>query len=407
MNSSIIKDLTPNSIAWNVGGTINGFFDQQNAGSYSSAELHVIGGMTHQQWAQTLHDSAQSLIAQGKITTKNLNSGAAKQLIEYYATLKMGHFLNDSQKMGDFQTRANYATLALFIAKTLASAGTPIATVIAGNSKVQSQLTSIAKETDAQGNFKFPNFTLQMAELLRRWPQELPDTVPHSTSPFATYAENLGTVKFVKEHTGLVGQFPYLSAFLADVTSKNASYDPSAAHLFGSLNLRQKETPKEYIAAQAVANGNYMYYNILAPKFAQLYPGTAGMGMSKEGLYQWSQAGRSYGTSENHVWASEHFGGHSQTISQNAYAELKTFLKNPANFKGIDQTKVNMFRWLVNQRENWVKVYNNSSATERQALKKNWIAAVTNLASIPQYSYMSAEITSVFRNLPVPFEGTP
>jgi hypothetical protein len=321
------------------------------------------------------------------------------------AAIKLGNLLNDQQKMGDFQVRANYATLALFTAKTLASAGTPLSVVIAGNSKIQSQLTSIAKEKDAQGNFKFPNYTMQMAELLRRWPQELPDTVPHTTSPFSTYAENLGTVKFVKEHTALVGQFPWLSAFLSDVTGKNASYDPSAAHLFGTLNLRQKETPDKYITAQAVANGNYMYYDLLAPKYAQMYPGTAGMGMSKEGLYQWELAGKSYGSSDNHIWASDHFGGHAQKVATNAYDELKTFLQNPSNFKGIDPTKINMFGWLVDQRENWLKVYQKSSPTERLQLKKDWTNGVTAVAATPQYAYMSAEINSIFRNLPVPFEG--
>jgi len=407
MNSSIMKDLTPNSIAWNVGGEISGFFNQESASSYTSAENHVIGNMVDDLWAKALHDSAQSLIAQGKITEKNLNSGAAKQLIEQNATIKLGITLNDSRKMGDLQVKANYATLALFTAKTLASAGTPIAMVIAGNSKVQAQLTAIAQEKDAQGNFKFPNYTLQMAELLRRWPQELPDTVPHTTSPFATYAENLGTVKFVKNHTNIVNNFPYLSAFLADLTGKNASYDPSAAHLFGTLNLRQKETPQQYLTAQAVANGNYMAYNIMAPKFAELYPGDAGMGMSKRGLYEWNKAIQAYGTSDNFIWAQEHYGGHSKSVAENAYDELKVFLKNPSNFKGIDPTKINMFRWLVAQRENWEKIYANSSENERTNLKRYWIQGIDKLISVPQYSYMSAEITSVFRNLPVPFEGTP
>lgn len=403
MNSSIIKDLTPNSIAWDVGGTINGFMNQEKAGSYTSAEIYTIGQMIDQEWAQALHDTTQSLIAQGKVTDKNINNSAVKQYIEQMATIKLGNKLNDTQQMSDLQVRANYATVALFVAKTLASAGTPLSMVIASNSKVQSQLTAIAKEKDAQGNFKFPNYTLQMAELLRRWPQELPDTVPHTTSPFSTYAENLGTVKFVKEHTALVGQFPYLSAFLANVSGKDASYDPSAAHLFGTLNLRQKETPQQYITAQAVANGNYMYYNILAPQFAKLYPGNAGMGMSKEGLYEWGQAGKAYAANDNYAWGQEHFGGHSQMVAVKAYDELKIFLKDPSNFNGIDPTKIGMFRWLVSQREGWEKAYRASNPADRKTLKSDWENGIATLTAMPQYAYMSSEINSIFRNLPVPF----
>ena len=404
MQSSIASDLFPNSTIQNVYKGVYGHMNQNQVGSYLSSELYSIGNEGSNILTKYRNETIDSLLKQGQINKQNINSGAAQQLINYYTARKVSLFLENPNNRTDLQSEANWATTALYASKTLTSLATPLSSVIASDIHVQKQLDAIALEKDKNGDFKFPSYTLQVAELLRKFPTELFDTVAHTKSPFSTYLETVGTVKYVQDHPEMVKNNPYLSAFLSSQQGTDSKYDPVASQLLGEFALRQKETPTEYMQAMRVALGNYMYYDVMLPGFKDLYPGTYANGLSSAGYYAWVAAGKAYGQSTNSAWLSEHMGGNSKNVASQAYTELQSFMKNSSYVATLTPAQKQYIPLLVTARSEWEKEYASAAGntSEQSRLRAQWYNNCTTAITLPGWKDISPIITGVFRNLPAP-----
>ena len=245
---------------------------------------------------------------------------------------------------------------------------------------------------------------MQVAELLRKFPTELFNTVAHTKSPFSTYLETVGTVKYVQDHPEMVKNNPYLSAFLSSQQGTDSKYDPVASQLLGEFALRQKETPTEYMQAMRVALGNYMYYDVMLPGFKDLYPGTYANGLSSAGYYAWAAAGKAYGQSTNSAWLSEHMGGNSKNVASQAYTELQSFMKNSSYVATLTPAQKQYIPLLVTARSEWEKEYASAAGntSEQSRLRAQWYNNCTTAITLPGWKDISTIITGVFRNLPAP-----
>ena len=404
MQSSIASDLFPNSTIQNVYKGVYGHMNQNQVGSYLSSELYSIGNEGSNILTKYRNETIDSLLKKGQINKQNINSGAAQQLINYYTARKVSLFLENPNNRTDLQSEANWATTALYASKTLTSLATPLSSVIASDIHVQKQLDAIALEKDKNGDFKFPSYTLQVAELLRKFPTELFNTVAHTKSPFSTYLETVGTVKYVQDHPEMVKNNPYLSAFLSSQQGTDSKYDPVASQLLGEFALRQKETPTEYMQAMRVALGNYMYYDVMLPGFKDLYPGTYANGLSSAGYYAWAAAGKAYGQSTNSAWLSEHMGGNSKNVASQAYTELQSFMKNSSYVATLTPAQKQYIPLLVTARSEWEKEYASAAGntSEQSRLRAQWYNNCTTAITLPGWKDISTIITGVFRNLPAP-----
>ena len=404
MRSSIASDLFPNSTIQNVYKGVYGHMNQNQVGSYLSSELYSIGNEGSNILTKYRNETIDSLLKKGQINKQNINSGAAQQLINYYTARKVSLFLENPNNRTDLQSEANWATTALYASKTLTSLATPLSSVIASDIHVQKQLDAIALEKDKNGDFKFPSYTLQVAELLRKFPTELFNTVAHTKSPFSTYLETVGTVKYVQDHPEMVKNNPYLSAFLSSQQGTDSKYDPVASQLLGEFALRQKETPTEYMQAMRVALGNYMYYDVMLPGFKDLYPGTYANGLSSAGYYAWAAAGKAYGQSTNSAWLSEHMGGNSKNVASQAYTELQSFMKNSSYVATLTPAQKQYIPLLVTARSEWEKEYARAAGntSEQSRLRAQWYNNCTTAITLPGWKDISTIITGVFRNLPAP-----
>ena len=404
MRSSIASDLFPNSTIQNVYKGVYGHMNQNQVGSYLSSELYSIGNEGSNILTKYRNETIDSLLKKGQINKQNINSGAAQQLINYYTARKVSLFLENPNNRTDLQSEANWATTALYASKTLTSLATPLSSVIASDTHVQKQLDAIALEKDKNGDFKFPSYTLQVAELLRKFPTELFNTVAHTKSPFSTYLETVGTVKYVQDHPEMVKNNPYLSAFLSSQQGTDSKYDPVASQLLGEFALRQKETPTEYMQAMRVALGNYMYYDVMLPGFKDLYPGTYANGLSSAGYYAWAAAGKAYGQSTNSAWLSEHMGGNSKNVASQAYTELQSFMKNSSYVATLTPAQKQYIPLLVTARSEWEKEYASAAGntSEQSRLRAQWYNNCTTAITLPGWKDISTIITGVFRNLPAP-----
>jgi len=404
MRSSIASDLFPNSTLQNVYKGVYGHMNQNQVSSYLSSELYSIGNEGSNILIKYRNETIDTLLKNGQINKQNINSGAAQQLINYYTARKVSLFLENPNNRTDLQSEANWATTSLYAAKTLTSLATPLSSVIASDIHVQKQLDAIALEKDKNGDFKFPSYTLQVAELLRRFPTELFNTVAHTKSPFSTYLETIGTVKYVQNHPQLVKEFPFLSAFMSSQQGADAKYDPVASQILGEFALRQKETPTEYTQAMRVALGNYMYYDVMLPGFQKLYPGTYQDGLSSAGYYAWTAAGKSYGQSMNSAWLSEHLGGNTYTVAAQSYTELQSFMKNPSHVATLTPAQKQYIPLLLDARSAWEKQYKAAAGntSEQSQLRKEWRDNCTAATTLPGWQDVSTIITGVFRPLPPP-----
>jgi len=404
MRSSIASDLFPNSTLQNVYKGVYGHMNQNQVSSYLSSELYSIGNEGSNILTKYRNETIDTLLKNGQINKQNINSGAAQQLINYYTARKVSLFLENPNNRTDLQSEANWATTSLYAAKTLTSFGTPLSSVIASDIHVQKQLDAIALEKDKNGDFKFPSYTLQVAELLRRFPTELFNTVAHTKSPFSTYLETIGTVKYVQNHPQLVKEFPFLSAFMSSQQGADAKYDPVASQILGEFALRQKETPTEYTQAMRVAVGNYMYYDVMLPGFQKLYPGTYQDGLSSAGYYAWTAAGKSYGQSMNSAWLSEHLGGNTYTVAAQSYTELQSFMKNPSHVATLTPAQKQYIPLLLDARSAWEKQYKAAAGntSEQSQLRRQWRDNCTAATTLPGWKDVSTIITGVFRPLPPP-----
>ena len=404
MQSSIASDLFPNSTIQNVYKGVYGHMNQNQVGSYLSSELYSIGNEGSNILTKYRNETIDLLLKKGQINKQNINSGAAQQLINYYTARKVSLFLENPNNRTDLQSEANWATTALYASKTLTSLATPLSSVIASDIHVQKQLDAIALEKDKNGDFKFPSYTLQVAELLRKFPTELFNTVAHTKSPFSTYLETVGTVKYVQDHPEMVKNNPYLSAFLSSQQGTDSKYDPVASQLLGEFALRQKETPTEYMQAMRVALGNYMYYDVMLPGFKDLYPGTYANGLSSAGYYAWAAAGKAYGQSTNSAWLSEHMGGNSKNVASQAYTELQSFMKNSSYVATLTPAQKQYIPLLVTARSEWEKEYASAAGntSEQSRLRAQWYNNCTTAITLPGWKDISPIITGVFRNLPAP-----
>ena len=404
MRSSIASDLFPNSTLQNVYKGVYGHMNQNQVSSYLSSELYSIGNEGSNILTKYRNETIDTLLKNGQINKQNINSGAAQQLINYYTARKVSLFLENPNNRTDLQSEANWATTSLYAAKTLTSLATPLSSVIASDIHVQKQLDAIALEKDKNGDFKFPSYTLQVAELLRRFPTELFNTVAHTKSPFSTYLETIGTVKYVQNHPQLVKEFPFLSAFMSSQQGADAKYDPVASQILGEFALRQKETPTEYTQAMRVAVGNYMYYDVMLPGFQKLYPGTYQDGLSSAGYYAWTAAGKSYGQSMNSAWLSEHLGGNTYTVAAQSYTELQSFMKNPNHVATLTPAQKQYIPLLLDARSAWEKQYKAAAGntSEQSQLRQQWRDNCTAATTLPGWKDVSTIITGVFRPLPPP-----
>jgi len=404
MQSSIASDLFPNSTLQNVYKGVYGHMNQNQVSSYLSSELYSIGNEGSNILTKYRNETIDTLLKNGQINKQNINSGAAQQLINYYTARKVSLFLENPNNRTDLQSEANWATTSLYAAKTLTSLATPLSSVIASDIHVQKQLDAIALEKDKNGDFKFPSYTLQVAELLRRFPTELFNTVAHTKSPFSTYLETIGTVKYVQNHPQLVKEFPFLSAFMSSQQGADAKYDPVASQILGEFALRQKETPTEYTQAMRVALGNYMYYDVMLPGFQKLYPGTYQDGLSSAGYYAWTAAGKSYGQSMNSAWLSEHLGGNTYTVAAQSYTELQSFMKNPSHVATLTPAQKQYIPLLLDARSAWEKQYKAAAGntSEQSQLRQQWRDNCTKATTLPGWQDVSTIITGVFRPLPPP-----
>ena len=404
MQSSIASDLFPNSTLQNVYKGVYGHMNQNQVSSYLSSELYSIGNEGSNILTKYRNETIDTLLKNGQINKQNINSGAAQQLINYYTARKVSLFLENPNNRTDLQSEANWATTSLYAAKTLTSLATPLSSVIASDIHVQKQLDAIALEKDKNGDFKFPSYTLQVAELLRRFPTELFNTVAHTKSPFSTYLETIGTVKYVENHPQLVKEFPFLSAFMSSQQGADAKYDPVASQILGEFALRQKETPTEYTQAMRVALGNYMYYDVMLPGFKKLYPGTYADNLSSAGYYAWIAAGKSYGQSMNSAWLSEHLGGNTYTVAAQSYTELQSFMKNPSHVATLTPAQKQYIPLLLDARSAWEKQYKAAAGntSEQSQLRQQWRDNCTKATTLPGWQDVSTIITGVFRPLPPP-----
>jgi len=404
MQSSIASDLFPNSTLQNVYKGVYGHMNQNQVSSYLSSELYSIGNEGSNILIKYRNETIDTLLKNGQINKQNINSGAAQQLINYYTARKVSLFFENPNNLTDLQSEANWATTSLYAAKTLTSLATPLSSVIASDIHVQKQLDAIALEKDKNGDFKFPSYTLQVAELLRRFPTELFNTVAHTKSPFSTYLETIGTVKYVENHPQLVKEFPFLSAFMSSQQGADAKYDPVASQILGEFALRQKETPTEYTQAMRVALGNYMYYDVMLPGFQKLYPGTYQDGLSSAGYYAWTAAGKSYGQSMNSAWLSEHLGGNTYTVAAQSYTELQSFMKNPSHVATLTPAQKQYIPLLLDARSAWEKQYKAAAGntSEQSQLRQQWRDNCTKATTLPGWQDVSTIITGVFRPLPPP-----
>ena len=404
MQSSIASDLFPNSTLQNVYKGVYGHMNQNQVSSYLSSELYSIGNEGSNILTKYRNETIDTLLKNGQINKQNINSGAAQQLINYYTARKVSLFFENPNNLTDLQSEANWATTSLYAAKTLTSLATPLSSVIASDIHVQKQLDAIALEKDKNGDFKFPSYTLQVAELLRRFPTELFNTVAHTKSPFSTYLETIGTVKYVQNHPQLVKEFPFLSAFMSSQQGADAKYDPVASQILGEFALRQKETPTEYTQAMRVALGNYMYYDVMLPGFQKLYPGTYQDGLSSAGYYAWTAAGKSYGQSMNSAWLSEHLGGNTYTVAAQSYTELQSFMKNPSHVATLTPAQKQYIPLLLDARSAWEKQYKAAAGntSEQSQLRQQWRDNCTKATTLPGWQDVSTIITGVFRPLPPP-----
>ena len=412
MQSSIWSDLFPNSTVKNIKNGIYGHMNQQQASSYLSAENHVITQQGQNMLDQFRNEAIAEMQKQGIINKQNINSGSVQQLIMQFALTKFDTFMKDPRNRGDLQDAANWATTALYASKTFSTFFTPLSAVITANTKVQTQLNNIALEKDANGEYKYPNRTLQIAELIHRFPTEMFDVVSNSNSPFSVWNQNLGNLKYVNDHYNMVMEHPYITAFLANQEGNNATYAPAASALFGAMGLRQLQTPKEHIDAMRVASGNQMFYGVMQPQFQSLYPGDyyfsnpadPSTGMSKQGYNAWQAAGKAYANNDNAVWGAHQYGGEKRNTAVASYNDLLSFMKNKDYAKTLTSAQKEIIPLLVDQRQQWEKKYKDAAGEKfvQSDLKAEWYKTMTDILNLPAFAPMSNLITSVFRPLPPP-----
>jgi len=404
MNSSIWSDLFPNSTAQNIYKGVYGYFNQNEVGSYLSSEIHVVGNQATDFWTGLRLQAAAMLEKKGAINAQNIRSGAAQELISYYAGRKFDQFMKNPINRADFQDDANWHTAALYAAKTLVSTGTPLSAVISSDTQVQTQLNKIALEKDAQGDYRFPTYTLQVAELLRRFPNELFGTMAHTESPFSTWNENYGSVAYVNAHEKLVKAYPYITAFLGSQVGKGSQYDPVASQIFEGLGLRAKETPSEFINNMRITHGNYQFYNVMLPEYQSLYPGTYSDGLSSEGYYAWQTSGKYYAENTNSAWGNYHYGGQAKQTAVDTYQDLQSFMKDSNAVATLTPEQKQYLPLLIDARKSWEKQYLAAAGekSEQTALESQWYNECTTASTTPGWSQFASIITGVFQKLPPP-----
>lgn len=403
MRSSAIDDLVPNTFVRNAYKGAMGFIDQNNAGSYISTELYVIQDMA-QQKLEEFYKQAQE--AHPSLSSEELKRfGSKQQLWSFYANNMFSQYFQEDNglRYAEFVKTANLRTAFLYSFKTIMSYSSPTAVSIGQRFLHNKEFEAIAKEKDTDGSLKFPTYFLQADEYSRRHPDRLLDLIGHTKSTGARWSSTAEARKFMENNYGIVNSFPNASAYLvADLGGKS---DNRALQLEYALNLRKRETPKEFMNSLEVSLGNHYYrqmYDVLKADPSNIDPNTGGLNY-KAGMQLRSMA-TAYGQTVNPIWLADKNSGRKNNVAYKTYNEMKQMIANKQNYKAFPPGAMDTYKSLIYLREQYEEAYNARvlNGEKTGALRSQWYDYCTKLADNPEWKQYAGFVTDVMRNLPNP-----
>jgi len=309
---------------------------------------------------------------------------------------------NDPEFAQNFLDQAHSAAIMMFLTKAAIAFGMPVATSIQEQFSKNPEFQSIQQEIDPLTNQKY-TFASATAEFNRRYPDHIFDLTAHSQSTYSTYPETASAVAILSANPEIAKNYPYGAAYLIDRTAK---YSPQAYTLEVSMNLRSKDSPREYLNAILKAAGQDYYYNYLA-----VQPEFGGNGNNPGNNISYSQyaalqnTAKEYGRNSNPTWYAEFAGGVRFASEIKAINDMTKMLKDPSIPESViskdDRSK---FQDLLDQYNHTVAQVKSLKSVKDSAgassIENGWFAWCNNAALDPYYAKQAYFITSVLRSLP-------
>jgi len=405
MRSSALDDLLPNSFLRNTTKGIYGFFQQNNPSAYTSTELYVMGDMAQQKFDEFFQQAKADHPSLDDAQLKQF--GSREQLWAFYAERSFDEYFNDPSNYNGFVQQANLRTGFLYVMKTLISYSSPTAVSVGERFLKNDEFKAIGQEKDENGQKKFPTYFLQANEFSRRYPNRIFDLLGHTKSPGARWATNDPAFKFIEENYDVVRAAPNASAYLTSLEGSD-SFNYEALKFEYALGLRQRETPKEFMTALRVKNGNTYYGQLYRAYMADpnnVDPATGRL--NYKAAMDLRTKATIYGQTLNPIWLADKNSGRKNNVAYKTYNEMKQLVADPSQAHIFPKGQLSIYKQLIDIRAQYEAVYNDyvANGDKTGELRGQWYDYCTQLSENDEFKQYAGFVTEVMRNLPNPQQG--
>ena len=257
-----------------------------------------------------------------------LANTAASDYIVGQASKMFADYFKDPAHYTNFTADARGAALTLQVTKIFATVLSPLSPSVQATFTKEPDFLKIEAEKTAAGKPKYPVFQAAYNELAQRAPGHSLDITSRSNSGQGAWPETNQTVAFAAKYPSVIATYGYAAAFLQNdpAYSNGGKFNISAYALLTNLNLRTRDTPKEFLDALMIKSGQGYYNWVLKPEYGTDYSGL-------------KQAAQNFGLTENAQWLAYHTGSQYvardvRTLDQMAVMVKDKSIPNAAFYPG-------------------------------------------------------------------------
>jgi hypothetical protein len=291
----------------------------------------------------------------------------------------------------------------MLLAKATINLVSPLATSLQQRFSLQPELNALIKEKGSLID--------AMTEFTVKYPDHLADLVTHTMPTYGPFPETLAAKDLIENHSNIVRQFPFATAYLA---SRGSQTDPQALQIEMMQGLRTREAPAAFLDNLRISIGNDYYYNYLLPKYQAVYGQKTEIsiggqtqeqiGLSYIGAKALSAEARQYGDNYNPVWYEDHTGANRKDNANQAFKDMQTLLaSSQANQVMSKEDKRKFQEWVSgyeNVQKNVLQLRADNNRHEAYLWENWWFASCTAAAQDPRLANQAYFISTVLRKMP-------
>ena len=410
-NGNFGSDVFPSGVGRSAVETVLAALNIKDAAALTSTQDYIINN----NFDNILHEEYVRLSGLAEIK-KSVASSTAAQKESYIYNIALANVVakfNDASFKQEFIDTAHAEAVNMYIIKTAIGLGVPFAVSVQQEFSKSPEFDKIFNSINPDTGQKY-TLTQTYTEFAKLYPFNQFDMVSHSSYPFMKYPSTVAVGNLLKEHPDLVREFPYAAGFIA-VGDQTQSTEASV--LEGSMHLRSKAAPGDYLKSLLVAAGDAFYYQNVVPSLMYVDPADPSKGINSlyakyntngvpvlnyKGYTQAQNEVLNYGNKINPTWLADFSGGARNNTAFQSYNQMVELLKKP----NLPISKLEKERWnaLMSYYDTTVTQINNfyqyGDTTSAKMLIDNWKAWCDSNATNPLWTNQSSFMISVARRLP-------